>query len=552
MASYPPPPFNNDWRTQRRILRDQARLQLLQIRGARRSSIVGPLLVISIGVLFLLVQVGRFPMATLLLSFARWWPLLLVAVGVVRLVEWFFDQRGRADAPTGAFYPQRGLGVGVGLLLTLLVIVGVASSLSRQHAERIFGREFQFNQDNLDEFFGDKHESTETLTESCPPGSVIVITNPHGNVVVSGTSDDGQLHASISHEIYTRSDTDAARKAQQLAARIDRSGNTLNLIVPAAEGARTNLAITIPADAAVNSTVNRGDIQVHSLRGSVNVTANHGDIELSGITGDITSHINNGDSSFSAHSVTGNITLEGRSLDLTLSDITGTVSLNGEFFGTTHLERVAGPVQFHTSRTDMQFARLEGELEMTPNADLTADQIVGPLVLNTRNRNITLERVSGALSVTNRNGSITVTAAAPLGDIMIENRSGAVDLTLPNDAQFSIQAQTSNADLSNDFGLPNSGSEGRPSFSGAIGKGGPSLQLTTSQADLAVHRGSIAPLPPIPPAPPRLTNLPPGAEKSSLNNTYPSPSSQSDVTATGKRTRSAAQASKQISTSAPQ
>ena len=252
---------------------------------------------------------------------------------------------------------------------------------------------------------------------------------------------------------------------------------------------------------------------MRSIKGTVAVTANHGDIELSGITGSVTAHINNGDSSFSAHDITGDVTLEGRSLDLTLSEVTGTVSLNGEFFGTTHLEHANGPVKFHTSRTDMQFVRLDGELELSQNADLTGDQIVGPLVLNTRYRNINLDRVSGPISITNRNGSVSVSVAQPIAAIMIENRNGEVDLTLPMDAQFNIQAETSNADLTNDFGLEQTQEGDHPKLSGSVGKGGPMIQLTTSQADLSIHRGSIAPLPPRAPAPPRLTSMPPEAVK---------------------------------------
>ena len=179
-----------------------------------------------------------------------------------------------------------------------------------------------------------------------------------------------------------------------------------------------------------------------------------------------------------------------------------------------HLERTSGPLHFHTSRVDLQLARVDGELEISPNADLTADQIVGPVVLNTRNRNITLERVAGDLSITNRNGSVTVTAAPPLGNITIENRNSPVDLTLPTDAGFTVQAETSNADLDNDFGLSVSSEDSHPRINGTVGKGGPAIRISTTQADLSLHRGNIAPLtPPLPPAPP-LTPHPLSGEES--------------------------------------
>ena len=509
MASYPPP-FSNDPRIQRRMLRDQARIQRLQLRGMRRTSVVGPILVIAVGVVFLLVQIGRLPATALWLWFARWWPLLLVIFGFVRLFEWLLDQRSRANA-SGAPMPQRNLGLGVTLLLALLVIAGVGSSIARNRAGHFFGHNFELNQDNLEQFLGDKHESTRTLTEACAPGTAVTINNPHGNVSVVGTSDDDQLHATISTQVFTRSDAEAAAKVRQSATQVDRSGNQLTLTIPSINGGRSDVSMTVPTGTSITGTVNHGDIQVHSLRAPLSVTANHGDIDLSSISGPVQAHINNADSSLSAHNINGPVDVEGRSLDLTLSDIHGPVSLHGDFFGTTHLERMASRVSFHTSRTDLQLIRLDGELEITPNADLTANQIIGPIILNTRNRNINLERVSGPLNITNRNGSVTVAIAQPISPVMIENRNGDVDITLPTNAQFNVQAETTNADLENDFGLSLSQEGDRPKLIGTVGKGGPLLQVSTSQADISFRKGSVAPVP-LRPQEPRLTKDPSDAK----------------------------------------
>lgn len=182
--------------------------------------------------------------------------------------------------------------------------------------------------------------------------------------------------------------------------------------------------------------------------------------------------------------------------------------MSGEFFGTTHLEHIRGPIRFHTSRTEFQLARLEGEIEISPNADLSADQVAGPVVLNTRNRNITLERVTGDLAVTNRNGTVDLTLAPPVGNVTVENRNGSVNVTAPSDAGFVVQAETTNGEVANEFSLPSGGGENHPSMSGTVNKGGPLVRVNTSQGDISLKKGSIAPLPPVPPAPPRFTPQP--------------------------------------------
>lgn len=520
MGNYPPPyppppgPPHGDWRYQRQVMREQARLQRdmlkaqrdayrYQMRGSRRGSILGPLLIIAIGVIFLLIQTGKLSARYFWDWYAHWWPLLLVSAGLIVLLEWVFDQYFH---DSDAVPRRRSVGGGVFTLLLLFGLVGIFFSAIR-NGHSLFGNSITLDQNNLDEFFGDKHESDQTLSQTFPAGSTLAIDNPRGDVTVSGTSDDNQIHITAHKEVYTRSDSEADSKAQQISPQLSTSGNTVNVSVPALDGARADLTISVPASAATSVSANHGDVTINSLKAAANVTANHGDVELSAITGPVTTHINNGDSSFSAHSITGSVSLEGRGHDVTISDINGPASLSGDFFGTTHLERVRGAVKFHTSRTDFQLARLDGEVEISPNADLSADQAVGPLTLATRNRNITLEKISGDISVTNRNGSVDLTGAPPLGNINVENRNGSVNLTLPDRANFTVQADTTNGDADNDFNLSVQGGDdsNHKSINGTVGKGGPLVRITTTQGDIALKKASISPLPPPPPPPPPIS-----------------------------------------------
>jgi DUF4097 and DUF4098 domain-containing protein YvlB len=528
MGTYPPPPntppgppYGGDWRYQRQVLKQQARAQRdmikaqrdayrYQLRGMRRSSILGPFLLISLGILFLLVQTGHLAGQRLWDWYGRFWPLLLVGAGIIMLLEWAYDQYIQSD-PTQPHYRRR-LGGGVFTLLLILIITGVIFNGVREggHSKMFDG--MNITQDNWDEFLGDKHESDQNLTQSFPTGGTFSVDNPRGDVTVSGTSDDNQIHVAVHKQVYTRSDSDADSKAQRLSPTFSTSGSTVTLKVPALEGARADLIITVPPTAATTVTANHGDVHVSSLKSAVFVTANHGDIELSAITGAIMAHINNGDSSFSAHSVTGPIFLEGHGRDTTLSDLSGPVAISGDFFGTSHFEHIRGPIKFHTSRTDFQLARLDGEIEIGP--DLSVSEAVGPLTLTTGNRNVTLERVAGDISVTNRNGSVDVTGAPPLGNLTVQNRNGSVDVTVPEQSSFTVQADTTNGDVDNDFSLATEGNDTHKNFGGMVGKGGPTLRITTSQGDISLKKAAIQPLPPMPPAPPRLTALPPEVHQS--------------------------------------
>ncbi len=118
---YPPPgpPYGNDWKYQRRMMKEQARAQRdmlraqaaayrYRARGMRQGSIVGPILIIALGVVFLLVQMGRLDSRQVWDWYGHWWPALLIGAGVVMFLEWIFDQYVRSDASRPGLSPEHG------------------------------------------------------------------------------------------------------------------------------------------------------------------------------------------------------------------------------------------------------------------------------------------------------------------------------------------------------------------------------------------------------------------------------------------------------------
>lgn len=521
MASYPPvPPPGYDPRAQRRYLRDQARAQRAawraqrdqmryQMRGMRRGSVLGPFLLIAVGVVFLLIQTGHLDHDRFWDWFGHWWPLLLVGAGVVVLAEWAIDQAVLRNPERPAY--RRSIGGGVMFLLLLIAFSGVLASTGfrfRRPPDTMVFHGFELSPDSMDELFGDKHESDQTIDVNLPAGGSVAISNPRGDVTISGTSDDGRIHVAVHKAIYSRSDGDAESRAQQFSPAVTTDGDTVTVKMPPMDGARGDMTVTVPATAATRVTANRGDIHASAIKAPVTVTANHGDIDLAAITGAVTAHINSGGSSITAHDLDGGIAIEGRAQDVTLADVTGPVNVSGDIFGTTHLEHINGAIRFHTSRADFQLARLDGEAEIHRDAEISADQALGPVVVTTHNGNVTLDRAAGNVWVTDTNGTIDLTAAPVLGTITLEDRNGPVRVTLPEHANFTVQADTRNGSIDTDFELATRNSEGENSLSGTVGSGGPLVHLTTTNADISIRKGDVQPVPATAPAPPKITLAP--------------------------------------------
>jgi DUF4097 and DUF4098 domain-containing protein YvlB len=522
MSSYPPPPPPSQYppvydrstmRAQRQILRAQARAQQAQQRALRyqlraqrrsyrRGSIVGPLIILGVGVMFLLAEIGRISWGQSLEWYSRWWPAVLIAAGFVLLLEWFIDQQRGSE--TGHV---RVLGGSVVFLLILLVLAGLASRTAEYGLawrDHTFGNGYH----KLDYLLGDRHDADSSVISPLAKATTLVIMNPHGDVTVTGSSSDDQVHVNVHTQTYAWKDSDVERKTKDLQPIFSSDGGVLKLNINSVEGGEADLTVTVPHSAPLTVQADHGDVNVSEMGAPVTISANHGDVDVSGIDGSVTLHMNDDDGSVTLHSIHGGASVEGHSGDIDISDVTGDLTLQGDFFGSTNLEHINGPIHFTTTRTQFSAARLDDEFNVDKDS-LNASELLGPVVLKTENKNITLDRIQGSADVSNRNGSVELTHAPPLGPISIQNQHGSVDLGLPGGVGFTLNAQTRNGDMENDFDLSPVGENDVHTLRGRIGGGGPTVTITTTDGDVTVRKSSVAPLPPAPPAAPRITLTPP-------------------------------------------
>jgi len=519
MSAFPPPPPQgpqtppsydpNAWRAQRQAMkaqryamRMQARMQRAQMkaqmRANRRGSIAGPVLLIALGVVFLLAQTGRMSWWMVAVWYSRWWPLVLIGAGLILLAEWAYDHHMHPDP---AMRGRRTLGGGVFFLLIVMAFVGVSTWVGTRIYRHDLGGGNFFSKD-LDgwDHFGNEHDEDASLSQAMPTTEGLMIRNPHGDVTVMGASTDGQVHVSAHKQSWSWNDSEAEDKLRRLEPLFTDNGSSLVLSVDAMQGGQADLTVQIPAGTALTIEAGHGDISVNGVHGAVKLTQNHGDVELENIAGAIDAHIQDDNASVQAHDIHGTLLIEGRSGDVNLSDVTGDVNLQGDFFGTTHLERVNGLVRFDSSRTQFSAVRLDGELEIE-RGELQANQLLGPVTLTSINKDVSLERVAGSVKISNRGkGDITISNAPPLAPITIDNEHGSVEVGVPDATGFVLSVQAKHGDVENDFNVPVEGSDAMHTANQTVGHGGPGVTIST-MGDVIVRQSAQMPLPAVPPLP---------------------------------------------------
>jgi DUF4097 and DUF4098 domain-containing protein YvlB len=494
------------WRTQRDAWKAQRHAWKAGYAGAygpRVPSMVGPLILIAIGVVALLMMTGHISAATFWAWYARWWPLLLIGAGLALLAEWGLDMRRQT--------PVRRSGNFVGILI-MLAILGFGAA-GWHHVGPFFNEWTDDNGDFFNSFGQPEHDSDQgALNAQIPANATVDIENPRGDVsVTAGDVPDITVQA---HEVaFAGSDSDAKNIWSAEAAHLNVSGTAVLVKSNGSDKGRVNLTVTVPKTAKVTVNAGWSDVTAAGLGAGIDVTA-RGDIKVNSIAGPVTAHFTNGRrDAFSAHDIQGDVTLQGDLNDLTLSEIHGTVTQNGAILGDVHVESVKGPVHLHTSVTTLDVAALPGDMTLDSD-DLRVTEAVGDVRVTTHAKDVDLSQIYGNSYVENRDGSISV---EPAGSYAVEakNSKGDVEITLPPNTNGTVDGRTHNGDIVTDFGLAVSGDEDK-TVSGKIGSGGPRISLSSDNGDLGIKRGSTFPStppaasvpgPPKPPAPPNAPHL---------------------------------------------
>jgi putative adhesin/cell wall-active antibiotic response 4TMS protein YvqF len=472
-------------------------MQPIQPRRQRRS-LAGPVVLILLGVVLLLTTMHVLHPQPLLHWFGTYWPALIILWGVIKLVEY---QQAQKEGTRPA-----GIGGGGVVLLVFLIIFGLsATQASRFNWDEI--RNHMDMGDNDFTLFGHNYSYDDQLQQDFPTGSSLRITNDRGAVNVT-VSDDSKIHVAAHKRINADSQQEADKFNPATKPQINASSNVITLNANT-QGAgdrtvTTDLDVSVPRKAAVVISTRRGDVSVLARDGDVEIASQHGDVAASDINGKVSLNLTGGSARVS--NISGDVSIQGRADDISLADVKGAAQLTGEF-DSVKLGKIGGVVGFKSARTDMEFSRLNGDLDMD-SGDLRASDLIGPFRLITRSKDVRLNGVDGDVRLQNENGAIEI-HMSKLGNMQLSNRNSDVQIYLPDKASFQLDAHSRGGEIESDFSaLKIENGNDQATASGTIGAGGPHLVITNEHGGIELRKGSARAEAPVPPKPPRVPAAP--------------------------------------------
>jgi len=434
--------------------------------GRPQRSAFGPILLLVVGTLFLIHNYR--PELIRWSWLGTWWPALLILWGLIRLVENLSGSR------------RRGIGGGEITLLILLIVIGVAISVGRRVGDNI-------RLDLPDDVpFGESADVTEELPpRDLPPGAVIRIHTPRGDITVDGLADAKQLRVVVHKTGYDMNEEDARSRATAAKVTVQQAGHDVTLDA-AASGRRSgdvriSLEVHVPRNVSLDLRTERGDVHASGILGDVTATLTHGDMDVHDAGGDVRADLGRGDVRITT--AKGNVHVSGKGSQVEVEDVSGAATIDGEFYGPITARNVARGARFVSSHTDLNIAALPGRMNVE-SGELRVQDASGPFLLTTSDKSINLEDISGRIRVQNKRGDIVVRlTAAPKEEIDLNDESGAVELALPEKAAFEISAASRSGEIQNelnDSALKATQQGGDSQLQGKVGAHGPKITLNTS------------------------------------------------------------------------
>jgi DUF4097 and DUF4098 domain-containing protein YvlB len=452
----------------------------------RRGSLIGPVILILIGVIFLVNNM--MPELPVWQFVADYWPFLLIAWGVIRALEVLFL------GFTGRPLPRSGISGGEWILAIFLTVFGSLLFVGHRMGERFpHGR---ITARGL-EILGESYDFSAEAAKAAGKAPKVVIENPRGNArIAGGDVEEIKVTGRTTIRAFDRETAEKVNKECPLEIVVQGDRFVVRTNQDRAHGPNSvssDLEITVPRGSSIEATGRYGDFDLNSIGGAVSISSDNAGVRLADIDGNARIETKRSDV-VRVTNAKGNVEIRGRGNDVDLNNIGGQATVSGSYYGEISFRAVAKPVRFESSQTELRFEAVAGEVRLA-HGDLSVDSVTGPVFVRASSKDVRLAGFSNAVEVDVERGDIDIRpSVAPAAPITARTRSGNVNISLPASAAFEMEGRTERGEIESFFDELKITEDGRGAkISGSKGKG-PKITLETERGELGVLRaGDVLP-----------------------------------------------------------
>jgi Toastrack DUF4097 len=449
----------------------------------KRGSIIGPLILILIGGLFLMKNL--WPEIPVIDIVSRYWPFVLIAWGGLRLIEILFA------AIMSKPVPRNGISGGEWMLVFLICIVGATMYTARHYASWI---PVSGAWRGIVRGMGESYDYTLPNPEKpCAKDCRVLIESFRGNARITGAADATTVKVSGHETIRAFQQAEADRANKDAPLELIQQGDELIVRTNQDHASdrtqvSSDLEITVPLGASIEAHGRYGDFDIQNVNGNLDINSDNAGVRLENIGGNVRMDLRRSDMIHAA-GVKGTIDLKGRGQDVELQDITGQVTVAGTYVGQIQLRNLAQPLRYDDPQVTFNCEKLPGQARLGLG-ELTADNVIGPIRVNARSRDVQLSSFTQSLDLTLERGDISLRPGKNIPKIDAHTRSGDIDLALPAGSKVDLRASTDRGEIHNDFGTPLVADETSRGGTISGNNGGPQIRLETGRGAVTVRKAN--------------------------------------------------------------
>lgn len=401
----------------------------------RRPSLLGALIWIGLGLLFLLRNFGIGPNFWSLAG--RYWPVLLILLGLGKIIEYFFKK----DSVSIRISEIVGI---VFLLLIGSIITGASNhmgSMLRDFPIEIGDRSIQPGR-----WLGESHSYNEEVTFPLSAPMPIRIENAYGLVsinpgsdreirvrlrkVVYGPEDRAKNIASEIHLLGEPENQDGSKAALKPEAEPQQSGSKSFVVRTNRESLssrdyiyNTDMEILVPKNSDVQIVNANGEVRASDINGKLDLSTTHRPLELRNCAGEF------------------NVTT--RYSDVRLTDLKGNLTAEGRH-GKLYVENIKGDLSLVTEYASSEVINVDGKVTVTTNEErLRIEGASKPVTVNSRGTQVQLNDLKDILKIKSSYGNLEISNVA--SQVTIESRYATLNL---KEIKGSINIESSSDSIS--------------------------------------------------------------------------------------------------------
>jgi len=372
----------------------------------------------------------------------RYWPVLLIAWGLFKLVDFFGLEAGRQ---------AHSLFSGGDIAAIVLVILfGSLITLSANLSPHL-GKFFQTGELDLWDLTGNNFPFTEQHMVNAAPDSTIEIANRYGDVeVVPG--DDDRITVDVRKTVRGRDQAEAEKLSSGFEYSITHDGPSYRIGANFDNRFKASLTVHVPHRSIVSIDNRSGKVSVRGLTGTQEIANRFGDVEVRGITGKVKVQNQNG--------------------DVNVSDVSDSVVISNSF----------APVTV---------SNIRGELKISGrNCSVSIEHVEKNVDVESAYQNIDIRDPRGTVNVKNRNGEIVIRLLQkPMRDVSISSEYGDVNVDIPGGSAFSADVHSRYGEVHSDFTELRMTTENSDhSLTGQVGSGGPVIRVDGRNGEIRFRK----------------------------------------------------------------